>query len=76
MDKGAMSTCHAQAKPHSAMSRMRGTVIREFVWANFTRDVNVKKKKKTKTNNKHMGVSINGGTPKWLVYKGKSYENG
>ena len=24
----------------------------------------------------HMGVSINGGTPKWLVYTGQSYQNG
>ena len=24
----------------------------------------------------HMGISINGGTPKWLVYNGKSHENG
>ena len=24
----------------------------------------------------YMGVSRNGGTPKWMVYKGKSYQNG
>ena len=24
----------------------------------------------------HMGVSINGGTPKWMVYSGTSYSNG
>ena len=24
----------------------------------------------------HMGVSINGGTPKWMVYKGTPYQNG
>ena len=24
----------------------------------------------------HMGVSKNNGTPKWMVYKGKPYENG
>ena len=25
---------------------------------------------------KYTGVSINGGTPKWMVYKGKSHQNG
>jgi hypothetical protein len=24
----------------------------------------------------YMGVSINGGIPKWIVYKGKSYKDG
>ena len=24
----------------------------------------------------HMGVSLNGGTPKWMVYTGKPYQNG
>ena len=27
-------------------------------------------------NHLRMGVSINGGTPKWMLYKGKSYQNG
>ena len=24
----------------------------------------------------HVGVSLNGGTPKWMVYNGKPYQNG
>ena len=32
-------------------------------------------KKTAAPSRKHMGVSINGGTPKWMVYNGKSHSN-
>ena len=37
--------------------------------------VEVTAKQKSK-NKKHMGVSENNGTPKWMVYNGKPYQNG
>jgi len=32
--------------------------------------------KRSPTKGNHLGVSKNGGTPKWFIYNGKPYQNG